>query len=191
MGDPRKNFQTAAKKNPNLRLLRTGSLQAGDVLKGAEALKIFLRSNRRKTHISCMQILGISKRKFYRFLAVSKWSKKIIKLIEENPAPLSQTALFKLADQRWIDARQLFNKLSQVIAHLRKRKKITSFATKKIDRIGEFLESRRVNPLKEMKKIIYLEDGQVRKVLTHCPEKLIELIRRKPGFQYFVFPKIY
>ena len=127
MGDPRKIFQIAAKKNPNLRLLRTGSLAASDVIKGAQALKIFLRSHRRRTHISCMQILGISKRIFYRFLAVSKWSKRIVKLIEDNPEPLSQTSLFQLADQRWIDARQLFNKLSQVIAHLRKRKKITSF----------------------------------------------------------------
>ena len=115
-------------------------------MKAAEALKSFARKFRRRTHKWMIDALGITKRRFYRFLAISKWSKATKNLVSKSPRPLSQTALFKLADKSWKNRKELFNALKKLIEYLAHRKRkmlclLKKKAKKTTDRISKHLKS--------------------------------------------------
>lgn len=107
----------------NMSLLRAGSLSPNEVILAGEFLKDLVRRHRRRTHQWCWSMLGITKRQFYRFLAVGRWSKKVKNLINANKEPLSQTALFKLADRKKSSSKVLFQDLCRIIQHLKERKR--------------------------------------------------------------------
>ena len=184
-------IKTAIKPNDrHLTLLRSGKLAPEDVLNAASALKNFLKKHPRRTHQWCWRELGISKRLFYRFLAVSRWSKKVKKLVQDYPAPLSQTVLFKLADQKWKDARQLANKLKRIIAHLAERKKKSINKLKNSsDKVGAYLKSLKENPLQKKCRIFYMQHGELRKIEVTNLKQSVALVKNFPGFQGFVYPK--
>ena len=171
-------------------LLRAGKLKPEEVLRAANVVRVLVKNHHRRSHRWCWNTLGISKRLFYRFLAVSRWSKKVKKLIQAHPAPLSQTVLFKLADQKWKDARQLFNKLEKIIVHLAKRKRRGIRKLKNAsDRVGAYLQSMKENPLQKKFKIVYQAFGRVNEISTVNLERSIRFIQNSPGFQYIIYPK--
>ena len=127
-------------------LLKANKLTPEEVMKAAEALKSFARKYRRRPHKWMIKALGITKRRFYRFLAISKWSKATKNLVSRNPKPLSQTALFKLADKRWKNKKELFDALKKLIEYLAHRKrKMLGLLKKKVkrttDRVSKHLKS--------------------------------------------------
>lgn len=172
-------------------LIKAGSLKPVEALRAASALRLFVRNHHRRTHSWCWKKLGITKQLFYRFLGISRWSKKVKKLIEAQAAPLSQTVLFNLADQKWKDARQLFNKLQRIIVHLaqRKRKTIEKLKNSR-DKVGAYLNSMKENPLKKQSKIIYMAFGKICKVSTPNLDRSMAHIETSLGFQYFIYPRL-
>ena len=162
------------KKDQDLRLLNAGKLSPGEVLRAALALKSFVRNHRRQTHQKICRLLKISRRRFYRFLAISRWSKKVRELVSENARCLSQTALFRLADRKWLDARQLFNFLKRMISYLSHRKRRRIKRTRSTDHIARYLQS----PLKKVFRYILRDrrTGEIVKVRSDDPEKVKPLI---------------
>ena len=166
-------------------LIRAGKLSPAEVLKAASALRLFVKNHHRRTHSWCWRSLGITKQLFYRFLAISRWSKKVKNLVIACSAPLSQTALFRLADRKWKDARQLFNKLSQMIAYLAKRKRIAMkmLKEKATDKVCSFLKNRS-NPLKKIYKLTYMLNGIKGAISTPEPNALHERMKKRRGYIY-------
>lgn len=134
----------AGNQDKGIQLLRLDKLTPAEILQAAEALKRFVRNHRRRTHKWIINTLGISKRRFYRFLAVGRWPKKAKKLVLANTKPLSQTAIFRLADRSWKNAGELMGSLNRLIAHLSHRKRKTLAAVKKtVDQVSEYLKKKK------------------------------------------------
>ena len=168
--------EMAGNQDKGIRLLRLDKLTPTEILQAAEALKRFVRNHRRRTHEWMMQALGLSKRRFYRFLAVGRWSKKAKELVLANSKPLSQTAIFRLADRSWKGARALLDSLNRLISHLSHRKRKTLDAVKKtVDQVSEYLKKKKssatLNPT--YKAVIKdLWSGDISIVKSQNPEAL-------------------
>ena len=158
----------------DLRLLHAGKLSPDEILRASLALKSFVRNHRRQTHQKICRLLGLSKRRFYRFLAISGWSKKVRSLIKVHARCLSQTALFRMADRKWLDARQLFNFMKKLIRYFTHRKRRQLKRVKTTDRVGKFLQS----PLKKEFKYLLMDkqDGKTFTVNSGGREKLLPYI---------------
>ena len=177
--------------NIDLKLLHQGRLTPREVLRVAYAVKVFVRKHRRRDYRWCWRELGISKRQFTRFFAIGKWSKKVRELISANTAPLSQTVLFKLADQSWKDSRQLFNKLQQVIRHLSWRKRRTLEKLKAVvDSVSMGMAAVKENPLKKKHLVKYKAYGKVETISTPFVEQTRKWVEGLPGFQYLIHPLV-
>lgn len=170
----------------DMALIKAGSLKPGEVLRAADAVKKFVRNHHRRTHSWCWKQLGITKQLFYRFLAISCWSKKVKNLVLGHSAPLSQTALFRFADRKWKDARQLFNKLSQVITYLaqRKRRSLKELKEKGYSKVSNFLNSRKSNPLKKIYEISYMLNGRKGAISTPDPKALNQKMKKIDGYVF-------
>ena len=166
-----------------LRLVAANKLTPEQIILASLSLKKFVRAHRRRTHIWMIKKLGITKRKFYRFLAISKWSKKTIGLINKNTRPLSQTAIFKLADRKWKNSKTLVNALESLISHLSHRKRKTLGAIKKTtDRVGEYLKSMKKKlPPKYVLKVKCRFTGEEILYKTTTPGALRKAIEEHPS----------
>ena len=166
-----------------LRLLAASKLTPEQIILASLSLKKFVRAHRRRTHIWMIKKLGITKRKFYRFLAISKWSKKTIGLINKNTRPLSQTAIFKLADKKWKNSKALVNALKALISHLSHRKRKALGAIKKTtDHVGEHLKSMKKKlPPKYVLKVKCRFTGEEILYKTTTPGPLRKAIEEHPS----------
>lgn len=179
-------MKTATKSSDRDRaLIKAGHLKPTEVLQAADALRRFIRNHHKRTHSWCWSQLGITKQLFYRFLAISRWSKKVKCLVIAHATPLSQTALFSLADRKWKDARQLFNKLSKVIVYLshRKQKSLKALKDKALDKVSSYLKNRR-NPLKKVYELTYMLNGTKGAISTPDPKNLHERMKNRRGYVY-------
>ena len=130
-------------RDPRLERIRLKSYRVYTLLDSAEALKLYARNHRRQTNEHMMRELGIPAHRFYRVLAISRWSNKVKKLIREHGATLSPTALFWFASRKWKDARQLFHAMRAKVMRLAQRKKkARQEGRKPMDHIAAFLQKR-------------------------------------------------
>lgn len=166
-------------------LIRAGKLSPAEVLKAASALRLFVKNHHRRTHRWCWIKLGITKQLFYRFFAISRWSKKTKTLVEAHQTPLSQSALFRLADRKWKDARQLFNKLSQLIKYLshRKRNSLKELKNKVVDKVGAYLKNK-ANPLQKVYELTYMINGEKGAISSTDPKALNQRMKKIRGYVY-------
>lgn len=172
-------------KNHHLAIVKCGKLKPLEILQASDVVRVFVRKHWRRDHKWCWNKLEISKGKFYKLLAISKWSKKVKKLVQENHNPLSQTSLFRIANRKWKDARQLFNKLVQLIRYLshRKRNSLKNLKNKVTDKVSAYLKSR-TNPLQNVYELTYMINGVKGAISSPDPKALNERMKNVRGYVY-------